>query len=96
VEITWDAEADLDSGLRQFLIRRRGRVIARVPERPVGTFGRPLFHALSFHDTPERPLPQMRFVDTTTEPGTHPEEYRVIAVNGVGLESEPSPAARVP
>jgi hypothetical protein len=95
VEVTWEAEADLDSGLRQFVIRRDGREIARVPERPVGRFGRPLFQAMSFHDTPERPLPEMRFVDPTAGPG-RPHEYRVIAVNGVGLESGPSPAASVP
>jgi hypothetical protein len=95
VEVTWEAEADLDSGLRQFVIRRDGRDIARVPEEPVGRFGRPLFQTMSFHDTPERPLPGMRQVFPAAEPDG-PHEYRVIAVNGVGLESEPSPAAEAP
>ena len=52
VEVTWDAEADLESGLRQFVIRRDGREVGRVPEEPVGRFGRPLFQAMSYHDTP--------------------------------------------
>jgi hypothetical protein len=86
VEITWDAAADFESGLRGFLIERDGQTLARVPEQPVGKFGRPLFQTLSFHDTPEAPLPEMRFVDTTVAPGVK-HEYRVIAINGVGLES---------
>ena len=36
VEITWDAEADFESGLRQFVILRDGREIGQVPEKPVG------------------------------------------------------------
>jgi len=95
VEITWDAGADAESGLRQFVIRRDGREVGRVPERPAGKFGRPLFQAMSYHDTPEGPLPAMRFVDANPTPGKG-SEYRVVAVNGVGLESEPSPPAQAP
>jgi hypothetical protein len=47
------------------------------------------------HDTPERPLPAMRFVDTMEVTGRTPD-YRVIAVNGVGMESEPPPTAQAP
>ena len=95
IEVTWGAEADLESGLRQFIIRRDGKDIDRVPRDPVGRFGRPLFQAMSYHDTPEEPLPTMRFVDTIEAEGRTPR-YQVIAVNGVGLESEPSLAARAP
>ena len=86
VEITWEAAADLESGLRGFLIERDGQTLARVPEQPLGKFGRPSFQSLSCHDTPEAPLPEMRFVDTTATSGTK-HEYRVISINGVGLES---------
>jgi len=92
LELTWDVQADLESGLRQFIIRRDGREIGRVPTQPAGKFGRPLFQVMSYHDTPERPLPVLRFVDPSPEPDA-PAEYRVIAVNGAGLESEPSEAA---
>jgi hypothetical protein len=54
----------------------------------VGKFGRPLFQSMSYHDTPERPLPAMRLVDKTAKPDAK-HEYRVIAVNGVGLKSKP-------
>jgi hypothetical protein len=89
VELTWDAAADLESGLKCFIIRRDGKAFGQVPEKPVGNFGRPLFQSMSYHDTPEQPLPEMKFVDATTKPGdTH--AYEVISVNSVGLESDPA------
>jgi hypothetical protein len=88
VEITWDAEADLDSGIKAFIIQRDGDELARVPGKPVGRFGRPLFQPMSYHDTPEKPLPEMRFTDTAATPGAK-HEYRVIAVNSVDLNSAP-------
>ena len=81
--------ADFESGLQAFLIERDGKALAQVPEKPVGKFGRPLFQTMSFHDTPELPLPEMRYVDTTAAPGAR-HAYRVIAVNGVGLKSPPA------
>jgi poly(3-hydroxybutyrate) depolymerase len=91
VELTWDAEADFESGIQAFLILRDGKQIAQLPEKPVGKYGRPLFQALSFHDTPERPLPEMKFVDKAE--GRH--MYRVFTVNSVGLKSKPSKPAQV-
>ena len=35
---------------------RDGRPLARVPEKPQGRFGRPLFQGMSYGDTPERPV----------------------------------------
>jgi hypothetical protein len=95
VELTWDADADLESGVRGFIIKRDGQEIGRVPEKPTGRFGRPLFQVMSYHDTPEKTLPAMRFVDPSPAPGAA-SNYRVIAVNSVGLSSEPSPAAKAP
>ncbi len=92
VEITWDAEADVESGLQAFVIQRDGKDLMQIPEKPVGRYGRPLFQVMSYHDTPERPLPAMRYVDRDAKGGDQ-HEYRVIAVNGVGLKSAPSPLA---
>lgn len=89
VEITWDAEADFESGLKGFLVQRDGAEVGRLPEKPVGRFGRPLFQTMSYHDTPEKPLPSLRYVDKAAKAGGK-HEYRVIAVNGVGLKSPPS------
>lgn len=92
VVVTWEAEADMQSGLTAFVVQRDGKDLAQVPEKPQGKFGRPLFQTMSYHDTPERPLPVMRFIDAATEGGKC--EYRVISVNSVGLRSAASAPAR--
>ncbi len=95
IEVTWEAEADFESGIQAFVIQRDGKDLAQIPEKPVGKFGRPLFQVMSYGDTPERPLPEMRYVDQSPPPGAK-HEYRVIVVNGVGLKSLPSSPAPVP
>jgi poly(3-hydroxybutyrate) depolymerase len=90
--ITWSAEADLESGIQAFLIRRDGQPLAQVPEKPVGRFGRALFQGMSYGDTPDPKLPEMQFVDSTAKTGLK-HRYEVIAVNSVGLKSA-SAAAR--
>lgn len=95
VEITWDAEADFESGLQAFVVQRDGQDLVQVPEKPVGRFGRPLFQRMSYHDTPEAPVPEMRYVDTTAKPGEK-HRYQVIAINSVGLKSAPSAAVTAP
>ena len=92
VELTWDAEADFESGLAGFTIERDGVEMAELPQKPVGRFGRPLFQAMSYHDTPEPPLPAMRFTDLAPQPGVK-HRYRVIARNTAGLKSPPSSRA---
>ncbi|HEU5118059.1 MAG TPA: hypothetical protein VFT74_15655, partial [Isosphaeraceae bacterium] len=89
VEITWNAAADFESGLQQFVIQRDGKEIGQLPEKPIGRFGRPLFQTMSYHDTPEPNWPSMRFVDKSA--GAEGEsQYQVISINSAGLESEPS------
>jgi hypothetical protein len=88
-EIAWNAEADFESGIAGFIVLRDGRELAHLPEKPVGKFGRALFQSMTYHDTPAQPLAQMRYEDTAASPGeTH--TYAVIAINSVGLRSEPS------
>ncbi|HVC92145.1 MAG TPA: CocE/NonD family hydrolase [Pirellulales bacterium] len=94
-EITWDATADFESGLRAFVVERDGEAIGQVPQEPLGRFGRPLFQAMSYHDTPEKPLAEMRFVDRTAKTSDR-HVYRVVAVNSVGLRSEPAEASDSP
>jgi len=92
-EITWDAEADLESGIQQFIVLRDGQELTRVPEKPVGKFGRPLFQSMTYHDTPSQPVPEMHYLDASAKPGeTH--TYSIITVNGVGLKSGPSTRLR--
>lgn len=94
VELTWSAVADLESGLKQFIILRDGREIGRLPKQPVGRFGRPLFQAMSYHDTPEKPLPEMKFLDPEGGAGAK-REYAVRSVNAADLVSEASAPATV-
>jgi hypothetical protein len=86
-ELSWEAEADLESGLARFVIERDGQFLANVPEQGKNPFGRPVFQNLQYSDTPTQPLVPMRFVDTTAESGGK-HTYRVIAVNTVGLKSK--------
>lgn len=87
-ELTWEAAADVESGLAYFIIERDGRFLARVPAQGKNPFGRPIFQNLQYSDTPSQPLVPMRFTDTQAEPGPR-HRYRVIAVNTVGLSSKP-------
>ena len=87
--LTWEAEADLESGLAGFIIERDGEVIANLPKEPKNPFGRPLFQNLQYSDTPTQPLVKMQFTDVKAESGKK-HAYRVMAVNTVGLKSKPS------
>jgi hypothetical protein len=93
-EITWEAEADIVSGLGGFIVLRDGTGIARLPtQAPEAVYGRPLFQGLSYHDTPFAPLPQMRHIDMSAKPGAK-HVYSVIALSSAGVPSMPSlPAA---
>ena len=86
-QLTWTAEADLESGIAHFAIQRDGKFLAKVPESDEHTLGRPLFQSLYAGDTPRQPLPEMKFTDTTAQDGVK-YSYRVISVNTVGLESK--------
>jgi pimeloyl-ACP methyl ester carboxylesterase len=88
-ELTWEAEADLESGLAGFIIERDGKFLAKLPEQGKNPFGRPIFQNLQYSDTPTQPLVQMRYTDTKAEPGKK-HTYRVIAVNTTDLKSMPS------
>jgi pimeloyl-ACP methyl ester carboxylesterase len=93
-KLTWEAEADLESGLASFVIERDGLFLANVPEQGKNPFGRPLFQNLQYSDTPPQPLVPMQFIDTKVEAGKK-YVYRVIAVNTVGLKSKPSDESTV-
>jgi len=84
--ITWEATADLESGLAHFLIERDGKPFASVPEAPKNAFGRPIFQGLQYSDTPTQPLQKMAYTDSTAQPGEK-HSYRVISVNTAGLQS---------
>jgi pimeloyl-ACP methyl ester carboxylesterase len=85
-ELSWQAEADLESGIASFIIERDGAEFALVPEKPVGVVGRQIFQKNGYSDTPTPPLMEMSFTDSNAKPGEK-HTYRVITVNSVGLKS---------
>lgn len=91
VEVTWQADADFESGIKAFIVQRNGKDLAQYPEKPVGKFGRALFQSMSYHDTPERPLLETKYTDKTLK-ADDVAEYTIITVNSVGLKSAPSKA----
>jgi pimeloyl-ACP methyl ester carboxylesterase len=90
-KITWNAEADFESGIRSFVILRNGTVFAQVAKNPYGEYGRPLFQSMSYGDTPRPDMPEskMIYMDNSLINGLN-QKYAVVSVNGVGLKSEPS------
>jgi len=94
-KITWDAEADFESGIRCFIILRNGKELAQVAKIPYGEYGRPSFQSISFGDTPRPDMPESRmiYVDNSAINGLT-QKYSVISVNGVGLKSDPSKIAK--
>ena len=86
-QLSWKAEADLESGISHFLIKRNGKVIGQVPEDPSNKFGRSLFQGLQYSDTPVMPLRKMVYTEQSGKIGKV-NEYRIISVNTVGLKSE--------
>ncbi len=95
INLSWEAEADFESGIQSFIIERDGKVIAQIPEKQVGRFGRPLFQRMSYHDTPEKPLPEMKYKDMTATPGVK-HQYSVRTVNSVRIQSKSSPTISLP
>ena len=84
--LTWEAEADIESGLASFIIERDGKFLANVPEVGKNPYGRPIFQSLQYSDTPSQPLVQMRYTDSKPE-ADKVHQYKVISVNTVGLTS---------
>jgi hypothetical protein len=84
--LSWNAEADLESGLAYFIIERDGKFLAKVQDSDTKMKGRALFQRLYNSDSPRQPLPEMRFNDSSALQGKA-YSYKVIAVNTVGLQS---------
>ncbi|MCC6508203.1 MAG: hypothetical protein IT423_03795 [Pirellulaceae bacterium] len=87
--VSWDVEADLESGLAEFIILRDGQEIARLPEKYKSPFGRAIFQKNSYSDTPSQPLARLSFTDAQAQPDRQ-YQYTVVAVNTAGLSSPPA------
>ncbi len=85
-ELSWNATADLQSGLSHFIIESGGVEIARV-EGPKHRFGRSLFQGLQYSDTPATPLVEMRY-QLDSDQLAPASRFRIRSVNTVGAKSE--------
>jgi pimeloyl-ACP methyl ester carboxylesterase len=84
--LTWQADADLETGLAGFVIRRDGVEVARLPRGPVPKAGRAVFQGITHGDTPLMPLALPEWTDPEGRPGTR---YAIEAVNVAGGASAP-------
>lgn len=92
-ELTWNAMADFESGIGGFNVIIDGKVAAQLPVDKKRNVGRPIFQGISYHDTPNQPLSEMRFVIAQDDLATA-KTILVQSVNSVGLVSEPVAAKR--
>ncbi|EAQ79182.1 hypothetical protein [Blastopirellula marina] len=86
-QLTWNATADLESGVAYFEILRDGKTIKTVPEDPKNRFGRPIFQGLQYSDTPAVPLVEMRCTVEPIKNGAA-NPYTVRTINTAGLMSK--------
>jgi hypothetical protein len=86
--LTWQTQADLEGGIKSFHICRDGRRTADWPG------GQTPFQKPNYHDTLERPLATMSYVDGTAEANAACR-YEVTAVNWCELESAKSEPATI-
>jgi hypothetical protein len=92
-EITWDAEADFESGIGHFIVFRDGQELGNLPAVNLVRFQvRPNFQAgwiESYNDAPANPVPVMKFIDSWPK-DNQKHVYTIVTVNTVGLRSKPS------
>ena len=93
VELRWNAQADLESGLAGFEIMRGNNLIATIPEKTNSQFGKSLFQGMSYHDTPKEPIAIMVFTDKAPSANA---QYQLRAINTQGLKSESTRPLIVP
>jgi poly(3-hydroxybutyrate) depolymerase len=86
VTLTWQADADRETGLAGFVIRRDGAEVARLPRGPAPKAGHALFQGITHGDTPLMPLAVPEWTDSEGRPGTR---YAVEALNASGSASAP-------
>jgi hypothetical protein len=86
VTLTWQADADPETGLAGFVIRRDGAEVARLPHGPAPKSGRALWQGITHGDTPLKPFAVPEWTDAAGRPGMR---YAIESVNAAGGASEP-------
>jgi pimeloyl-ACP methyl ester carboxylesterase len=81
VLLRWQAEADLESGIKTFRIYRNGRLLPPYKGATGDVFQKP-----NYHDTLDKPLNEMTYTDPNVPSGAR-YYYHVTTVNWSNLES---------
>ena len=95
--LKWKCAVDFESGLSGFVIYRGDKEIGRMPEKPSGKLGRPLYQPISYHDTPEKNSPglnpqgDVHFEFRTEGSAFGGYKYKIQAINSDGMTSESRP-----
>ena len=90
VSLTWKAVADLESGLKQFVVYRNGAMAGTVGGEKTKGNPKEFVQIWNYGDEPEPRLPKFTFTDAEGKVG---DKYELVAVNHAGLESKKSDAA---
>lgn len=93
--LSWECEADLQSGISHLILLRQGKPMAEVRATGNHPFGRQILQGLQYSDTPTLPLIPSTYAITDFSIGTE-KEYQLIAVNTAGLQSPPTTALPSP
>ena len=94
VEIAWDAEADLESGIKTFSIYRNGEKMNYTGPPDGNGIPREYFQKPTYHDNIEKPYSIMKYVDDNVKPDTE-YVYQVSTVNWSDLESPRSDPLKI-
>ncbi|MEO1148529.1 MAG: sialate O-acetylesterase [Cyanobacteria bacterium J06638_22] len=86
--LAWQPHADLQSGISHFEIWRDGELVATVPKKPLNPRGRDIAQGLQYSDTPLLPLIPFRWSLKEGAAGDK-ATYSIVAVNTLGLKSDP-------
>ena len=93
--LTWNADADVQSGLMGFIITENDKPVKRMLADVKEDYLRPCLQGVSFHDTPLEPTVAFEW-QLPTDPAASPgATFRVINVNTLGAPSEPSEIATI-
>ena len=85
IHVSWKADADFESGIRQFVILRNGKEVGRLPQTLPKKPYRNLYQGKTYGDTPVAGFPKPEFLDPA---GKSSDKYNIVSINSAGLESE--------
>ncbi|MBQ9873908.1 MAG: hypothetical protein IJM30_05555 [Thermoguttaceae bacterium] len=82
--LTWNCRADLESGLKTFVLYCDGERVEELPTAPVCN-ALPAFQGIMYSDTPDFSLPKFEW---SIKDYDNSKDYSITAVNTCGLESD--------